>query len=214
MTEVPHPPSLSTRWLARQSGFAYAPQDSAELRQSRRRAALLIVLLVLLAVAGVIACVGAVAQWEQEYIELSGRFGTTSTYRPVVVLAGGLALLIAAGFGVGGARAVARPRKPAVELAPDVVRSNWHGTVEVPWSDVVGVQMINGPHLRLAQPASTYRVAGRPRREDNGTLLRLYAPANDVLPLVEWLRAHPEVRATALVQGTGLLPAERGGTGS
>ncbi|MFD0342377.1 hypothetical protein ACFVH0_27505 [Streptomyces sp. NPDC127117] len=214
MTEVPHPPPLSSRWQARQSGFAYAPQDSADLRQSRRRAALLIVLPVLPAVVGIIACLGAVAQWGQEYIELPGRFGATSAYRPVVVLAGGLVLLIAAGFGVVGARAVARPRKPAVELTPDVVRSNWLGTVEVPWSDVLGVQVANGPHLRLAHPASTYRVAGRPRREDNETLLRLYAPANDVLPLVEWLRAHPEVRATALVPGTWLLPSERGGAGS
>ncbi|WP_406162692.1 hypothetical protein OG298_39420 [Streptomyces sp. NBC_01005] len=214
MTEVPHPPPLSSRWRARQSGFAYAPQDSADLRQSRRRAALLIVLLVLLAVAGVIACVSAVAQWGQEYIELSDRFGATAAYRPAVVLAGGLVLLLAAGFGVVGARAVARPRKPAVELTPDVVRSNWLGTVEVPWSDVVGVQVTNGPHLRLARQMGAYRVAGKPRREDNEPLLRLYAPANDVLPLVEWLRAHPEVRATALVPGTGLLPAEHGGTGS
>ncbi|MFG3531035.1 hypothetical protein ACGF8B_30495 [Streptomyces sp. NPDC047917] len=214
MTEVPHPPPLSNRWRARQSGLAYAPQGSAELRQSRHRAALLIVPLVLAAVAGVMACVGAVTRWGQEYIELAGRSGATTAYRPAVVLAGGLVLLIAAGLGAAGVRAVARPRKPAVELTPDVVRSNWLGTVEVPWSDVVGAEVANGPHLRLVRQMGAYRVAGRPRREDNGTLLRLYAPANDVLPLVEWLRAHPEVRATALAPGTGLLPAEHGGTGS
>ncbi|WP_405720228.1 hypothetical protein [Streptomyces sp. NBC_00046] len=214
MTEVPHPPPLPSRWRATQSGIAYAPQDLADLRRSRRRAALLSVILVLPTLFGVIACVSAVAHWGQEYIEVSGRFGATSTYRPVIVLAGGLVLLIAAGFGVGGARVVGRPRKPSAELTPDVVRSNWLGTVEVPWSDVVGVQVSNGPHLRLAQPASTYRVAGRPRREDNETRLRLYAPVNDALPIVEWLWAHPETRATALTPGTGLLLAEHDGAGS
>ncbi|MFB7915638.1 hypothetical protein [Streptomyces sp. NPDC056061] len=212
MTEAPHPPPLPDRWRTTSSGLAYAPQEPADLRRERRRAVLLLLVATLLAVAGALACVVAVAQWGQGHIELRGRTGATSAHPPVAVLVGGLVLLASAGLGVAGARVVGRPRKPAVELTPDVVRSHWSGSVEVPWHDVIGVRTPNGPHLLLARPVNAYRVAGRHRREDDTTLLRLHAPAGDLLPLVEWLLVHPEARATVLAPTEGTRPAGRGRT--
>jgi hypothetical protein len=73
-----------------------------------------------------------------------------------------------------------------------------HGVVEVPWEDVVGARVTNGLHLDPAAPATSYRIAGRRRREDETASLRLYAPHGDLLPFLTWLREHPESRAAVL----------------
>ncbi|MFB6819296.1 hypothetical protein ACFCV8_32655 [Streptomyces sp. NPDC056347] len=111
--------------------------------------------------------------------------------------------------GAFGARFVRRPRKPAVELTPTVVRSNTYGTVEVPRDDILGGRTANGPHLGLARAAGGHRVTGRGRPEDAEHSLRLYTPAGGPLPLAAWFREHPEARAAVLApHSDGLAPVE------
>ncbi|MFJ7198781.1 MULTISPECIES: hypothetical protein [unclassified Streptomyces] len=192
------PPRLGGLWRATESGVAHAPQQPAELRRARRRAALLIVLACLLAVAAVVMCGSAAAHWGDEYMATLNRSGEPGRSRPVVLFGLGLLLLVSAALAAVGARHLREPRKPTVELTPTVVRSNMYGVVEVPWDEVLGERVAGGPHLDLAGPVSTYRITGRPRREDGAASLRLYAPAVELLPLVAWLREHPESRPTVL----------------
>ncbi|MFF1651144.1 hypothetical protein [Streptomyces sp. NPDC058240] len=78
------------------------------------------------------------------------------------------------------------------------MRSNMYGAVEVPWEEILGARVADGPHIDLACPASAYRITGRTRREDEAASFGLYAPATELLPLLAWLREHPESRTTVL----------------
>ncbi|MFD8826674.1 hypothetical protein ACFV1C_30515 [Streptomyces sp. NPDC059605] len=159
---------------------------------------LLTVLVCVLLTSAVVMCGSALAHWGDAYMWLSNRTGEPGRYRPGAVLAIGLLLLVPAVFAAMTARSLRRPRKPTVELTPTAVRSNMHGVVEVPWEDVAGARVTNGLHLDLAAPAASYRTEGRPRSEDGTASLRLYAPHGDLLPLLTWLREHPEARAAVL----------------
>lgn len=192
------PPRLGGLWRSTESGVAYAPQRPAELRRVRNRAALLIVLACVLTVAAVAMCGTAAAHWGDTYIEMPHRSGEPERSRPIVVLGLGLLLLVSAALAVIGARILRRPRKPTVELTPTAVRSHMYGAVEVPWDEVIGARVAEGPRIDLARPASAYRIAGRERREDAEASLRLYAPSSELLPLLAWLREHPEARTTVL----------------
>ncbi|MGW2180590.1 hypothetical protein ACWCXX_21300 [Streptomyces sp. NPDC001732] len=156
------------------------------------------VLTCLLLTGAVVMCGSALAHWGDTYMLLSNRSGEPGRYRPGTVLTIGLLLLVPTAFATMTVRSLRRPRKPTVELTPAAVRSNMYGVVEVPWEDVVGARVTNGLHLDLAAPAASYRTAGRQRREDETASLRLYAPHGDLLPLLTWLREHPESRATVL----------------
>ncbi|MCX4736341.1 hypothetical protein [Streptomyces sp. NBC_01363] len=204
------PPRIGGLWRSTESGVVHAPQQPAELRRARRRAASLIVLAGLLAVAAVAICGSAVAHWGDAYMPTPNRYGEPGRSRPVVMLGLGLLLLVSAAFAVVGARVLRRPRRPTVELTPTVVRSNMYGAVEVPWDEILGARVADGPHIDLARPASTYRITGRTRREDGAASLRLYAPATELLPLLAWLREHPESRTTVLAPWSDQVAVRNG----
>ncbi|MFE6666442.1 hypothetical protein ACFVFH_23130 [Streptomyces sp. NPDC057697] len=210
MFSAAKPPRLGGLWRSTESGVAYAPQRPAELRRARNRATLLIVLACLMAVAAVAMCGTAVAHWGDTYMEMPHRYGEPERSRPIVVLGLGLLLLVSASLAVIGARILRRPRMPTVELTPTAVRSHMYGAVEVPWDEVVGTRVAEGPRLDLARPASSYRITGRERSEDNETSLRLYAPSSDLLPLLAWLREHPEARTTVLAPWSDRLAVRNG----